>query len=315
MGALEQAIRRSPDVWEPWLVFADWLSERGDVRGLLIGLEHRLATVRLSAEQQGQLRGEIAALIDAHQASWMIAELPEAWGVEWRHGFVVGLSLPLDEARVAALARVLVDPAARLLMNLRVQFEPASDGDDDDVDFDEAYEPDPVPANLLRSLFELDLGHVRALAFEYAPIGAAGVELLAGWSGLSQLRTLDLRYNELGDAGVAPLFRSGRLHELRTLKLQRNRLGVAGARALAGAPSLERLTILDLRDNPIGRDGALALAAAPQLRGLEALHLHRSDIELAGARALAESEHLPLHIRRYWAGQWSAADDRERASD
>jgi uncharacterized protein (TIGR02996 family) len=304
---LVRAIRRDPDSWEPWLVFADWLSERGDARGRLIGLEHRLATTTMSAEQRAGLRGEIDELVAAHQAAWSLAQVPEGWGLQWRHGFVVGLALPLEEANLERLRSALDDPALRLLMSLRVCF--ASEADDE-PDFDEDYEPEPVPAALLRSLLELELEGVLELGFEYTPLGAAGVELLAGWSGLSQLRALDLRYNELGDAALAPLFESGRLAELRTLKLQRNRLGPAGAVALAGARSLERLTLLDLRDNPIGADGAAALAASASLRELEALYLYLSDVGPAGARALAESPHLPLHIRRHWAGQWSANNDR-----
>jgi hypothetical protein len=283
------------------------LSEQGDVRGRLIGLEHRLASARLSADQQHKLQSEIDELVAANQGSWSVSEVPDEWAFEWRHGFIVGLALPLDEVAVTQLGSFLADPGTRLLMSLRVHFarEP-----DENADFDENYQPKPVPAELLQALFELDLSRVRALAFEYAPLGAAGVELLASWPGLAQLRSLDLRYNELGDPALEPLLASGRLAELRELRLQRNRLRTAGASALASASQLDGLTLLDLRDNPIGPAGAAALAASTNFGRLQTLYLYHDDVGLVGACALAESQHLPLHIRRYWAGQWRAANDR-----
>lgn len=309
---LERAIRSDPESWEPWLVFADWLAERGDARGRLIGLEHRLATAALSVEQRAEVRGEIDQLVAEQQATWALADVPEDWRLEWRHGFVVGLALTIGEAGLERLRSVLADPAARLLMRLRVRF---SSEPDPERDFDEPYEPDPIPTELLGSLFELQHANIRELAFEYAPLGAEGVASLVSWPGLSQLRALDLRYNELGDAALAPLFGSGRLGELRTLCLQRNRIGPSGARALANAPGLQRLRVLDLRDNMIGAEGAAVLAASPQLRGLDLLYLFMSDIGSAGARALADSPYLPLHIRRYWAGQWSAEAGQRGASN
>lgn len=309
---LEQAIRSDPESWEPWLVFADWLSERGDARGRLISLEHRLATASLTVAQRAEVRREIDQLVADGRAAWGLADVPEDWRLEWRHGFVVGVALTIDEAGLDRLRGVLDDPAARLLMRLRVRF---SSEPDPERDFEEAYEPDPIPEALLGSLFELELANIRELGFAYAPIGAEGVAMLASWSGLSQLRGLDLRYNELGDDALAPLLGSGRLGELRTLCLQRNRIGPAGARALASAPGLERLSVLDLRDNPISAEGAGALAASPQLRGLDLLYLLMSDIGSAGAHALADSPYLPLHIRRYWAGQWSAGARQRGASN
>jgi uncharacterized protein (TIGR02996 family) len=39
---LEAHLRAHPTDWERWLVYADWLTDQGDIRGQLIGWEHRL---------------------------------------------------------------------------------------------------------------------------------------------------------------------------------------------------------------------------------------------------------------------------------
>ena len=49
--ALERELRLQSSAWEPWLVYADWLSERDDVRGRLIALEHHRATTRLRPDE------------------------------------------------------------------------------------------------------------------------------------------------------------------------------------------------------------------------------------------------------------------------
>jgi uncharacterized protein (TIGR02996 family) len=279
--ALEEGIRARVDAWEPWLVYADWLSEQGDARGRLIGLEHRREIATLDADELRELEAELAELVAVHEPSWLIPNVPETWGFIRRHGFVVGLSLPLDEPGIEALASWLRQPQARLLMQLHVHvvhnFEEAHEA------FDGHFEIVPPSEALVRGLFELDL---------------------------ARLTSLDLRYNYLADAGVEALTRCRSLSGLTTLRLQRNRIGPDGARALADAAQLGNLTVLDLRENPLGSPGAAALAGSANFRRLRTLYLYRDDIGVAGARALADSKHLPIHIRRYWAGQWSAANEQ-----
>ena len=52
--ALERQLRQPSAGWEPWLVYADWLTERGDVRGQMIALAHRLAEGALGPDEAGE---------------------------------------------------------------------------------------------------------------------------------------------------------------------------------------------------------------------------------------------------------------------
>jgi uncharacterized protein (TIGR02996 family) len=313
--ALERELRLQSSAWEPWLVYADWLSERDDVRGRLIALEHHRATTRLRPDEQRAIAAEIDELIAAHQAEWLIPEMPDACKFEWRYGFVTGVAFPLAEDHLVQLQALLEHPQARLLSALRLRRpELDDDGEFDEEAFENGYTPEPVAESLLASLFQLDLSQIHALAIEYTPIGREGAKLLASCSTLTQLRSLDLRYGYLDDEAIELLTRAAVFDEIGSLKLQRNRIGPAGARALAAAPEFARLSTLDLRENPLGQAGADALAGSPNLARLRSLYLYFDDVGLDGARALSTSPHLRFEIRRHWAALWSAQDVRASSS-
>jgi uncharacterized protein (TIGR02996 family) len=306
--ALERELRLQSSAWAPWLVYADWLTERGDVRGRLIALEHYRENSRLRPDELRAISSEIDELIAAHEDAWLIPGMPEACKFEWRYGFVVGAAFPLATEHLGELRALLEHPQARLLSALRLR---APEGNDEDVDFDEemfeqGYVPPVVSEQLLAAVFELQLSQIHSLAIEYTPIGSEGARLLATCPTLAQLRALDLRFGYLDDDAIALLVGSATFDQLRYLKLQRNRVGPAGARALADAPQLANLTTLDLRENPLKKAGAEALAGSANLARLESLYLYFDDVGLAGARALSNSPHLRFEIRRHWAALWSA---------
>jgi uncharacterized protein (TIGR02996 family) len=313
--ALERELRLRSSAWDPWLVYADWLSERGDVRGRLVALEHHRATSRLRGDEQRAIAAEIDELIAAHEGSWLIPGMPDACKFEWRYGFIVGVTFPLGEDHLGQLRALLEHPQARLLSALRLRAVEL----DDDVEFDEemfeqGWAPDPISPSLLATLFGLDLSQIHSLAIEYTPIGSQGAKLLAACPTLTQLRALDLRYGYLDDEAIEALSGAAVFDQLKSLKLQRNRVGPLGARALVAAPEFARLTTLDLRENPLGRAGAEALAGSPNLARLNALYLYFDDVGLEGARALSTSPHLRFEIRRHWAALWSAHDVRASTS-
>jgi uncharacterized protein (TIGR02996 family) len=313
--ALERELRLQPTAWEPWLVYADWLSERGDVRGRLIALEHRRATSRLRPDEQRAIAAEIDELIAAHQADWRIPDMPETCKFEWHRGFIIGVEFPLAELHLDSLRALLEHPQARLLSALRLRApEGEDDGEFDEEAFEQGYAPDPIAEQLLAALFGLDLSQINSLAIEYTAIGRHGARLLASCPTLAQLRALDLRYGYLDDEAIEMLTAGAVFNQVRSLKLQRNRIGPAGARALAAAPAFARLTTLDLRENPLGQAGAEALAGSANLARLDALYLYFDDVGLEGARALSTSPHLPFEIRRHWAALWSAHDVRASTS-
>lgn len=314
MHALEQEIRRALALAQPsaaeeaWLVYADWLSSRDDPRGRWIALEHRAASATLEPGERERLRAEIDALLAEHRPSWTIAGLPDSWTLEWQHGFVVGVSLPLDDNAIAPLERLLAEPSASLLTRLRVRVE----GDEDEeFDFFEEFDGElperpPVDAAPFLRLLELDLARIGLFAFEYTPLGVDAIAGLVASELLAGLTTLDLRFAGAGDDAIALLAGAPGSSGLATLNLQRNRIGPRGAAALAESAALSGLRHLDLRDNPLGSAGAKALARGGFGR-LESLYVYRRDVEREGALALAAAEHLPLSLRRYWAGQASAS--------
>ena len=106
------AIVREPDVDGNWLVYADWLCERGDPRGELINLgmaadsEDVRARVReLEADEERLISPRLAA--QAHY-----------WRFRWRRGFIDYADLQGaadDPAGVEALDALFADPHAALL--------------------------------------------------------------------------------------------------------------------------------------------------------------------------------------------------------
>lgn len=82
---LEMEIAKAPDDPAAYLVYADWLGERGDPRGELI----TLGIQRAAHPDNAALREREVALHAQHDAEWL-GGLAGKDGVslEWRHGFV-----------------------------------------------------------------------------------------------------------------------------------------------------------------------------------------------------------------------------------
>lgn len=287
--------------WEPWLVYADWLSSHNDPRGALIVLEHRLASTRTSPDERAHLSAEIDALVAEHRATWTIAGLPASWGTTYRHGFLVGVALSLDDQQLEPLGALLDDPRAALLARLATTIESEDDDFDDEYDFESEPEAREDDDELFGRLLELDLSRIAHFAFEYRLLSAAAIAGLAPY--LANLRSLDLRYAGVGDEALVQLFGGRTDVGLEVVQLQCNRIGARGLAALLGGCA-RTLRHLDLRDNPLELAGAELLAAAP-LAWLDTLLLHQRDLGPSGAERLAASPHLSLALRRHWAGRAS----------
>lgn len=296
--ALEQTLREHPDDPAAWLVYGDLLLERGDPRGALIQLEHRLARARPA--DRAALRREIEALVRKQQPRWNAALPPGVHAKAWRYGFVTKLAVPWSEDAPARIEQALREPFATALQisvkGRRGEGESESEDEDEDDDLDDDGNelPDPVD---LAGLAALDLSRLVELDLSYAHLGAPGAASLAAAASLGRLETLDLRYCKIGDDGLAALAAAPRLAGLRRLRLQRNELTGKGAAALA---RFERLVELDLRYNDLGTAGAKALLAAPFVGSLARLALNRTDVSAAGAKELARSPRLPRALRSFW---------------
>ena len=85
---LEARIQANPDDREAYLVYGDWLSERGDPRGELISVQAKLEQM----PDDAALRERETKLIAANRDAWLgdLAKLDpkQDLGVKWRWGFI-----------------------------------------------------------------------------------------------------------------------------------------------------------------------------------------------------------------------------------
>lgn len=329
------AVVENPDDNGPRLMYADWLTERGDMRGEFIR-----AQCDLARQPSLTLEIRIREILEAHGPAWLAAlpDLPGiAWEAEFRNGFVEEVTAQSVEAFLEHAPIVF---AAAPVRRLNVRRANAADvaalggsphlarlhtldlhGNSVGVEGAKALAASE-PFAPVRELFLYDcqlgdagvrallrLRHperLRELFLSINDLTDAAAEAVAD-AGLTSLVELDLRDNAIGDAGVRALASSPDLAELVTLWLVNNQIGDVGARALAESPHLGRLCELYLRYNRIGSAGAAALARSSRLPELEVLDLGNNRIADAGAQALARTAGLariseltltgnPLHL-------------------
>jgi uncharacterized protein (TIGR02996 family) len=260
LAQLETHLRETPEDWQSWLVYADWLLDQGDERGRLIQLEHRLAL----SPGDARLQREIDKLQKA--GSWQPARALRSGGgsLLLRHGFVCGLSL-YGEGAATKLRRLLAGPNMQFLTSLEL-----ADLSGRGV----AFLSEVLPQT-----------HIRRVRMERVQLGQARLTRLL--PALGQLETLELYATQLGDEGMAQLCQAQSLRGLRSLSLMEEWLTERGAAALASG-ALSSLRALSLARNELGSAGARRVARAETLRGLVSLNLDRTELESEGVDALAE---------------------------
>jgi uncharacterized protein (TIGR02996 family) len=329
--ALEQAIARDPDDVASCLVYADWLQQRGDLRGELIMLQHRGETDAANA------------LLRVH-AKHFFGGLTERLGlvdVTWHLGFLRSCRFSLhadhgaghEQRTLDALDVLLALPIARCIRELSIGVM-------------------NVPYNNYQRAIEVlarhDLGAVRRLALgenidfprevlaievgRLAPVFAAAPNLrslvirstaedvdLTGidrlpltelcvqgcrdttvatilQAPLPDLVTLELEGSlRLADAGWRPLLDAARVPALRHLKLRvYTALADRAGALIANAPLLTQLRTLDLSETLMGEaDIDAMLAHAPAFAHLERLHIGMLPFVLEPERATAVAALCP----------------------
>src|SRR5579862_3434909 len=65
------AIRANPDDDSTRLIYADWLEERGDLRGRFIRLQIELAQLPSQDSRRAELKDQIKDLLAEHEESWV----------------------------------------------------------------------------------------------------------------------------------------------------------------------------------------------------------------------------------------------------
>ncbi len=278
----------------PRLIYADWLDDRGDPRGLLIRTQCALARLPADDPRRVDLEAVEAQLLDAHAAAWARPLVGRARGWGFRRGFVEELTLSADD--LLAGAADLAYPGHLRTLHL-------SD----------------VGSDLDRVLSVPVLRQVRTLGLYGNRIGDTGAAALAQSPHLAQLEALDLSENGLTDLGVRALLarpwpnlrtldlrggaaitgrsaaflaRARGLPALATLDLSDNRIDGPGVGALAQSRSLRALADLRVIGNPCGDVAARLLAGSPLLARSTTLDLSRTQTTSVGVRALVADRHL-----------------------
>mgnify|MGYP002624103105 CR=1 FL=1 len=304
---LRDAVLSDPDSDDPRLIYADWLEERGDVRGEFIRLQ-----CQLSHEQDGDQRWELQcrqeAMLEKYLLKW-IKQLPKfganAWGISpWhlgrRDGFVRGMMERATFGNHAQFAKFFdemwkVTPVRHVRFNnwskkgIHYCFENPSvyerlrglwlTWDSFDVELTQAVELFRMP-----NLDRLDTVRMADNAMNPAAMEA----MLA--APLESIRRLDLHYTAREGELVTQLAKWERLDQLEDLRLSNNGCGASAAIALADA-DVNNLRRLDINGNDV-HDGLANFATRLQAPNLKELDISYNGLTSAGVQALARSSLL-----------------------
>lgn len=221
-----QTILAAPEDDSPRLVYADYLSERGDPRGELISLQIAMA--------RGQVGVEASERVDELiLACWHdVASVVAASGIQRfcvRRGFVEAVAL--DDKRLGELPVLM-----RAAPIVELKLTGGRDG-----------------ALRLGAMREL-LG-VRTLDLRSLGMGDRRCVELMRSGFLANVSTLVLAGNGLGEAAATALVRAApHLPCLEHLDLEANRLGDAGVSTVVGSRLLSQLVTLDVDTNDLSRE-------------------------------------------------------------
>ncbi len=274
---LEAMLREAPDDLERYLVYSDWLQERGDPLGELIALG-----VAASDESEDAV-ARFQRCLRGHEARFLgplATRLPGEITLRWRYGFVQAIEASWGVS--AEIWRQLLDlRVCELLRELKVSLHGSSgEALADTLSAVTARAARTLRRLSLESSYELPLPEV-ALRRQLGELSLTCRSLILPAAIPATIERLRLHTRELATSGGAPRF------EVRELELTLTpSLGARLPRI--ELPRLERLD-LDLRWCSFEEAlRALRVIDAPALRHLT---LSRRPLEAADLRALAR---LPL---------------------
>jgi len=234
--ALLADILANPDDDAPRLVFADWLTERGDPRGELISLQ--CAAQHATGGVLARHVNRASALLERHGEAWVGEIRQIVRGVELKRGFVASINAtgsvfakcgalfeqePIEELRVIKpsardLATIAKAPHLAKLRAL-VMLDPAR------------IETEAHVQALGALLCSPRLSTLRVLELRLAVAGAAGPSVRDTLAGLSlpALEQLKLRVRAIDEAARPPVIVSAiaaaKLPKLRQLAVRKDSLG------------------------------------------------------------------------------------------
>ena len=330
------AILKDPDNKEPYLVYADWLEERGDPRGELIRVQWRLEDEQLDGDDRADLKGREKALLKEHKRS-LLGDLADElvdqkkpaaldyygqlYSCEFQRGFLDAIKteyLTLDFSK--KLKRY---PFISLLRKLSIEHIPCADELMDE--FEEYAEADWVEdsAPSLDALGSAPFSNLREFVIDGERPVAEDVHKVI--KKMPRLETLTLHASYFDTDEVCKL----KLPHLKRLILSRfsdNPLPVIAAnksfghlemidlfphmleygdeayinledlKVLCESKNLPNLKHLQLWCSDFGDAGVDVLIESGMLQRLEVLDLNYGAITDAGATRLLEAN--PTHLKR-----------------
>lgn len=283
--AFLDSIAREPDDDTTRLIYADWLTDRGDPRGDFIRIQCELATLDDWDPRRPLLEWQARALLDQNESEWRRG-LPNIPGIRWgrfRRGFVDEIHIAefpshsnhLDRVRAAPtpVRRIVADSFSQRRSSPVLMFPQLQELvlalDDPDASLFDCVEP-----STLENLRTLDLGgsalnddelasvlaeipsnNLESLSLNNTEAGTRTLELLADPS-FESLRELGLAKLELGNGNtpeqfvgdvLQPLSLSGLFGRLERLTLFANGIDNDGLAVLLRSPYSGNLEQLDLR--------------------------------------------------------------------
>jgi uncharacterized protein (TIGR02996 family) len=317
--SLEEAFLRdiigNPDDDTPRLVYADWLEERGDVRGEFIRVQCRLARMDEEDAEYAPLFFREQELLERHR-DHLVGDLAPVFDYpmaptnpdsiySFRRGFIERVCLPMT---------MFVEHADTLFARAPIRSLALGRGDWPIPSFDQSLESIHRYMEDTRRLSDADrqalvavancrqLTRIRSLNMHTVILRGEDMRVLVSSPFLIGLTELCLTGTVSGDEEMAILAGSPILQRLTSLLLGTD-LGLAGLRSVVESDHLGPLTSLYLWGNGnIGPAGAAILAAAPRLAGLRSLNLNATDLGDEGATALAASPHLRKLTELYLKG-------------
>lgn len=270
------------------LVYADWLSDRGDPRGHFIRLQCALTTDNLESITRTRLLREANELLAAFGQQWS-AELVGR-GIKrccYSCGFVEFVELDAEAFLAQAEHLFELAPIRSIKLLTAVQHIEALSRCSlfqrlHSLDLSENWIGDQGAILLAESPY---LSSLQKLSLGQVMLRSAGLLALISASSLSQLLALDLSGNYLGECEIDEVMSLNKLLHLTDLRLSGTLLSIS---SIVGSPHLPLLTRLDLSENDLVVDefAIEAIASSDRLT-----HLYHLDLSYNNLR---DSEFLPL---------------------